>query len=98
MQLCAHTNTVTCLALHKKVKRSLVSGSADNTICVWDMLKVKNLQRFNAHDSQVSNIRYLPTNDMFASSSWDNTICIYTVEYLVDDMGKYVSGLKAHKK
>jgi len=71
----------------------MVTGTLDGNLNVWDLANGKLTRKIPAHKSQVSNIRYLPTIDMFASSGWDNMIKLWKVEYKIDEHNKQVSNL-----
>lgn len=49
----------------------IVSGSADNTVCVWDINTKKLLQRLNGHSDVVVAVAAHPTMDLIASGALD---------------------------
>lgn len=93
MQLSDGNSTTSCLTFHNEYKRNMVTGTLDNNICIWDLANGKLTRKIPAHKSQVSNIRYLPTIDMFASSGWDNMIKLWKIEYKIDEYDKLVNNL-----
>ncbi|CAE6338506.1 unnamed protein product [Rhizoctonia solani] len=58
--------------------KSVVSGSSDKTICIWD---VDNLSPIGGllrgHTSAVTSVSYSPLGDLIASGSWDSTIRLW---------------------
>ena len=69
----------------------LASGSADNTVQVWDPDKGKALFTLKGHNDQVFDIAWSPYEQMLASASMDGTICIWRASD-----GKLQNRLKGH--
>lgn len=93
MQLSDGNSTHSCMAFHSEHQRNMVTGTLDNSLCVWDLANGKLARKIQAHKSQVSNVRYLPTIEMFASSGWDNMIKLWKIEYKIDEYHKLISNL-----
>ncbi|HMF16106.1 MAG TPA: WD40 repeat domain-containing protein [Gemmataceae bacterium] len=71
-----HEETVTCLALSPH-KDYLISGSRDETICIWDLRKGVGISRTQAHKGGVLCLAFFPNSKGFASAGWDNEIKIW---------------------
>ncbi|KAG5730112.1 hypothetical protein E4T56_gene1876, partial [Termitomyces sp. T112] len=55
----------------------IVSGSWDNTICVWDSSTGTELLHLIGHTSPVSSVAFSPNGTHIVSGSRDNTICVW---------------------
>jgi WD40 repeat protein len=76
MQDFGHEETVTCVALSAQ-KDYLISGSRDETICIWDLRKGVGVSRTQAHKAGVLSLVFFPNSKGFASAGWDNEIKIW---------------------
>ena len=72
--LSSHTDLVLSLAVLPD--NMLASGSADQTIKIWDTVNGKELTTLNGHTSYVASLAVLPGNKL-ASGSYDKTIKIW---------------------
>ena len=59
--------------------RSLASGSADNTIRLWDVASAKETARLEGHTGSVRSVAWSPDGRSLASGSADNTIRLWDV-------------------
>ena len=70
-----HKSWVTCVAFHPNSK-SLVSGSADHSLIIWDILGEKR-NKLNGHKSFVESVAYSSNGSMIVSGSRDHTVKIW---------------------
>ncbi|CAE7823933.1 HET-E1, partial [Symbiodinium sp. CCMP2456] len=56
---------------------TIVSGSSDNLVRVWDAVTGNCLQTLTGHMAEVSSVAYSPDGTRILSGSWDNTIKIW---------------------
>ena len=77
----AHTAGVLCLTWHVTDDKTLVSGGADGTIKVWNVIdgKLKPRLAVKNKGGAVNSIAYSPSGKTFAAASGDGTIRTYTV-------------------
>ena len=57
--------------------KMLASGSADNTIKLWDTTTKKQIKTLEGHNKEVTSIAFSPNGKMLASGSVDKTIKIW---------------------
>jgi len=50
----------------------IISGSADNTVCIWDINSSELLQRLDGHDDIVVAVSAHPSSDIIASGALDS--------------------------
>jgi len=58
--------------------RLLLSSSMDRSHKIFDIESGEAVQVFHDHAKYVTRVRWHSSGDMFASSSYDHTVCIYT--------------------
>jgi glycine betaine/proline transport system substrate-binding protein len=59
---------------------TLASGSADNTIILWDMVLGQRLVTLEAHTDDVTTVAFSPDGTTLASGSQDQTIILWEVD------------------
>ncbi len=59
--------------------RTLVSGSEDNTLRLWDVATGKELRVFGGHESQIFSVAFSPDGKTLVSGSWDGSIRLWDV-------------------
>ena len=57
--------------------RTIVSGSSDNGVRVWDVMKGKEITSLNGHSGPVYGVKYSPDGHTIASCSNDRTIILW---------------------
>lgn len=57
---------------------TIISGSKDGSIYFWDLMSGNVKQKILAHKSNVSCVNYHPKNNVMLSSSYDNTIGVWS--------------------
>ncbi|GAN07304.1 WD40 repeat-like protein [Mucor ambiguus] len=72
--LVGHTNSVRSIAAHGN---TLVSGSYDNTVVVWNLETGRMLHRMEGHTSNVYSVVIDPPRQQCMSGSMDSTIYIW---------------------
>jgi len=82
-----HTDKVTCLAISHS-RKTLISGSRDQTIRFWDLEKRKVIRifggYFDGHLDQITALALSPDNQTLISCSADNSLKIWDVNRAVE--------------
>jgi chromatin assembly factor 1 subunit B len=60
----------------------LVSGSIDNTVIVWDVLKSRPIHEFKHHEKFVRGVAWDASGELIASMSCDRTCQIYALKQI----------------
>ncbi|GAA94184.1 uncharacterized protein L969DRAFT_372255 [Mixia osmundae IAM 14324] len=87
--LAGHRNPVRALAAHG---RTLISGSYDTTVRVWDLLTGSCLFTFEGHQSKVYSVVYDHARQQCASGSMDGTVRLWSTA-----TGECVRVLEGHE-
>ena len=90
--LAGHTDTVYSVAFSPD-GQTLASGSADNTIILWDATTGQYKQTLTGHKRAVYSIAFSPDGQILASGSWDKTIILWDTT-----TWKYIHILTGHEK
>ncbi|MDE0427259.1 MAG: WD40 repeat domain-containing protein [Candidatus Poribacteria bacterium] len=90
--LAGHTDTVYSVAFSPD-GQILASGSADNTIILWDATTGQYKQTLTGHKRAVYSIAFSPDGQILASGSWDKTIILWDTT-----TWKYIHILTGHEK
>ena len=77
--LSGHTDYVTCLTFSSD-GTSLVSGSNDRTVKLWDLQTGGVAKTFSGHTESVLSVSVSPDLATIASGSWDNTIHLWNIQ------------------
>ena len=88
--LTGHSDSVWSVALSSN-GQTLVSGSEDKTIKVWNLSTGQLLRTLSGHSDTVRSVALSPDGQTLASGSGDNTIKIWNVQ-----TGKLLRTLSAH--
>lgn len=78
-ELVGHSGKITSLAISPDVK-TIVSGSSDNTIKIWDVKERKCLHTLVGHTSDITSVAISPNSKFIVSGSRDDTIKIWDIE------------------
>jgi len=60
--------------------QTIASGSADNTVRLWDLQGQPIGQPFQGHTSWVTSVAFSPDGQTIASGSWDNTVRLWDLQ------------------
>jgi WD repeat and SOF domain-containing protein 1 len=69
-----HSDGITCLARNPKALNSLLSGTADGGIRIWDIPAQRTLRRLEGHTAAVKGISFAPDGETCVSCSTDCTV------------------------
>jgi len=84
--LTGHKDGIACIAKHPTQLSTLVSGSFDSDICVWNLPTKTCTKRLEAHDGYVRGIVFVADGSKFISVGDDKAIKIWSsVSYGMDD-------------
>jgi periodic tryptophan protein 1 len=77
MRAGSHTDSVLSLDWNRSHRNMLVSGSADETVKVWDITTQTCMYTMNHHSDKVQSVRWNPVETtVLASASFDRTIVV----------------------
>ncbi|KAI5964454.1 SWD3 [Candida theae] len=74
-----HTYHITTIRFNSK-GNLLISGSADETITIWDVITGKILTTLAAHSDPISSLTLTPDNSIIISASYDGLIRLFDLE------------------
>ncbi|KAI5956858.1 SWD3 [Candida jiufengensis] len=74
-----HTFHITTIQFNNK-GNLLISGSADETITIWDIISGKILTTLAAHSDPISSLCLTPDNSIIISASYDGLIRLFDLE------------------
>ncbi|CAG9804602.1 unnamed protein product [Chironomus riparius] len=84
--LSGHKDGISCIAKHPTQLSTLVTGSFDGDVCVWNLPTRKCMKSLNAHDGFVRGIVFSTDGDRFLSVGDDKAIKVWTTNtYDMDD-------------
>ena len=73
----SHTEAVMCLSWNREYRQALASGSADNTVKIWDVTTRTCSYTFTHHTDKVQCVQWHPVEAwLLASGSYDGTIAL----------------------
>jgi len=83
----AHSREVNCLAFNPFSEYLLLSGSADNTVALWDLRNLKQkLHSFESHVDQIFNVCWAPFSEtIMASCSADCRVNIWDLSKIGEE-------------
>ncbi|MBX9952058.1 MAG: hypothetical protein K2Y39_22990 [Candidatus Obscuribacterales bacterium] len=79
MKLEGHMGWSKCVDISPDATQAL-SGSADNTMRLWDLTTGKEIQKFEGHDEPVNSVAFSPSADRALSGSSDKTVRLWDLE------------------
>ena len=74
-----HVHSVTSVALSADGRYGL-SGSADNTLVLWELASGKQIRQFKGHAANVKSVAFTPDGQHAVSASYDRTIKLWNIE------------------
>lgn len=99
--LSGHSHFVSSLAISKD-SNSLVSGSWDKTVRLWDLNTFKTKKLLVGHKKDVLSVSFSPDSRFIISGSMDNSVKFWNIEgevkHSVNDFGGWVSSINHIKK
>jgi len=88
----SHTDSVLTLSLNCSHKNILASGSADNTVKIWDLAQGKNIHTSTHHQSRVNKVKWSPIDKtVIFTASEDKTIAVLDSRYPNDQISHKLS-------
>jgi WD repeat and SOF domain-containing protein 1 len=69
-----HSDGITCLARNPRILNSLLAGSADGDIRIWDIPVQRTLRRLKGHTGAVKGISFAPDGETCVSCSTDCSV------------------------
>ncbi len=82
-----HDDGVTFLARNPRLINSIVAGSADGDIRIWDIPQERVLRRLVGHTAAVKGISFAPDGETVVSASTDATVKLWKVPYAPFEAG-----------
>ncbi|CAD8123738.1 unnamed protein product [Paramecium sonneborni] len=74
-----HKDLINCIAISSDQK-FIASGSKDNTIIIWSILKIEEINQLKGHTKQINDIKFKHQNTQLISCSSDQTIRIWNLQ------------------
>ncbi|MCC7529569.1 MAG: WD40 repeat domain-containing protein [Candidatus Melainabacteria bacterium] len=79
LKLEGHMGWSKCVDISADATQAL-SGSADNTMRLWDLASGKEFQKFEGHDEPVNSVAFSPAGDRALSGSSDKTVRLWDLD------------------
>ncbi|KAG6913928.1 hypothetical protein DXG01_003459, partial [Tephrocybe rancida] len=70
--------------------KQVVSGSDDQSVCIWDVLTGDLVKELNGHTDSVQSVAFSPDGKQVVSGSGDQSVCIW--DALTGDLVKELNG------
>ena len=83
-----HDDGVTALCRSPRTINSLVSGSADGLVRVWDVAQKRTLRRLVGHTGAVRGLSFAPDGETVVSCGADCTVKLWKVPYAPLEAGQ----------
>eukprot|EP00035_Acanthoeca_spectabilis_P000938 m.76391 g.76391 ORF g.76391 m.76391 type:complete len:430 (+) comp10522_c0_seq1:81-1370(+) len=83
----AHSAEVNCLAFNEFSEFTFATGSADNTVALWDLRNIKiKLHSFESHTDEVFQVQWSPHQEaVLASSGTDRRLMIWDLSKIGEE-------------
>ncbi|KAF0881647.1 RBBP7 protein, partial [Crocuta crocuta] len=83
----AHTAEVNCLSFNPYSEFILATGSADNTVALWDLRNLKlKLHTFESHKDEIFQVHWSPHNEtILASSGTDRRLNVWDLSKIGEE-------------
>ena len=76
-----HTGPITSLTIHSTRRNILISGSADQTVKVWDLSSTSLVDDISIKKGEIQNLKWSPTQEStFVSQSGQNNIQFFDLK------------------
>jgi WD40 repeat protein len=72
--------------------KTLISGSWDDTVKIWDMVEGRELRTLAGHEDSILCVALNPAEDIIASAGWDATIVVWDLK-----TGKRLNSMEGHR-
>lgn len=73
----SHTDAIMCMSWNKQYRNILASGSADNSVKIWDITTQAVQHTFTHHKDKVQSVEWHPSEGwLLATGSFDRTVCL----------------------
>lgn len=83
-----HEDGITTLARNPRILNSLLAGSADGLVKIWDIPRRRCLRRLVGHTAAVKGISFAPDGETCVSASTDCTVKLWKVPYAPFESGE----------
>ena len=83
-----HDDGVTAMCRNPRTINSLVSGSADGAIRIWDIAQQRTLRRLVGHTGAIRGLSFAPDGESVVSCSSDCTVKLWKVPHAPLEIGQ----------
>ena len=83
-----HDDGVTAMCRNPRTINSLVSGSADGAIRIWDVAQQRTLRRLVGHTGAIRGLSFAPDGESVVSCSSDCTVKLWKVPHAPLEIGQ----------
>lgn len=83
-----HSDGITCLARNPSSLNSVISGTADGDIRIWDIPAKRTLRRLVGHTGAIRGVSFAPGGEACVSASTDCSVRLWKVPYAPFEAGE----------